>query len=164
MSIDLQPYGTFRPTGFDNLGAFLPERANWLVFPIPHNRDSSILEQSNFATALDMIGGESVTVEVHRFGHWACGWFELILIHPEYNVTIAAAKSVVELLSVYPVLDDDDFSNREFEAAASYWASMSVRDRADTLKRYGRGVSIFAARRADLPSDDNGGLISLLAS
>src|SRR5262245_4928699 len=78
----LQKYADYRPTGFDRRGLNLPDQQQWLLAPCSRNRDSSLLEQSNFDVCLKALGGESETVEVHRFGHWGCGWFELILVAP----------------------------------------------------------------------------------
>ena len=54
------------------------------------------------------------------------------------------------------LLDEMDWSEREWNAACGVWEQASVRDRMDYCKR--AGVSIFAARRAELPQDDNGSL------
>lgn len=81
----MQTYKTFQPTKFDSKG-LAADRLNigeWLVLPCGRNRDSSLMEESNFDTALKMLGGESDNVEIHRFGHWACGWFEIIIVRPD---------------------------------------------------------------------------------
>lgn len=80
----MQTYAEFRPTAFDRRGAFLDDdRRAWYVLPVTRTRDSGTFDQSNFETALRILGGESETCEVHRFGHWGPGWFEIILVHPE---------------------------------------------------------------------------------
>jgi hypothetical protein len=62
-------------------------------------------------------------------------------------------------LADYPVADESHWSELEFSEACDYWASMSVRDRLEAIEHsHCRGVSIFAARRAELPSDDTGAL------
>ena len=75
-------YAEFAPTQFDPRGLSLPERQDWFVLPIAHNRDSSPKEKRAFARAVKKLGNESETLEVHRFGHWACGWFEIAIIAP----------------------------------------------------------------------------------
>jgi len=110
----MDTYKNWRPTAYDRGGAFLRERQAWLVVPTIHTRDSDTLEESNFATALALLGGESKTVEVHRFGHWGPGWCEIILVahgSPQAEV----AKNIERQLEQYPVLDDDDYGNREYE-------------------------------------------------
>ena len=49
---------------------------------VGQSRDSSELEQSNFATALVMLGGEGENVRVERYGHWAVGWIEEVYVRP----------------------------------------------------------------------------------
>ena len=93
--------------------------------------------------------GESETVEVHRFGHWGCGWFEIIIVDPT-SKHAAIAQSIKDDLENYPVLNEDDFCEREHESIMGVWSDMSMSDRIDTMHEY--GASIFAARR-DNPYD-----------
>lgn len=115
----MNTYSEFRPTGFDShIG--IDDREKWLVLPCARNRDSGCLDESNFACALKELGGESDTVEVCRFGHWGNGWFEIIIVQPDTD----AHKKAIDIeagLSNYPVLDDNDFSEREMEAANETW-------------------------------------------
>ena len=55
-----------------------------------------------------------------RFGHWACGWFELILVNPASDKHLKIAYQIKQDLDAYPVLDDDDYSEREYESHADY--------------------------------------------
>ena len=110
----MKTYSEFRPTGFDPKGLALEDRQDWLVAPCGHNRDSTLLDESNWATQLKALP-EGDDAEIHCFGHWACGWFEILIVRPGS----AAAKEAEELegaLSNYPVLSDEDYSEREFEA------------------------------------------------
>lgn len=124
----MQRYSAHQPTAFDPSGAFLPERQDWLVAPVSQTRDSGPLAQSNFATFLEALEGESDTVEVHRFGHWGPGWYEIILIDPSDLERVAAAERMEEALADYPVLDDEDFSRREYEEYERAWDSYGYRD------------------------------------
>jgi hypothetical protein len=157
----LTRYRDFRPTGFDAPGLGLPDSQDWFVVPVMQSRDSNVLEESNFASALQALGGESDTVEVHRFGHWGPGWFEIILVAPG-TPQVATAEDIDRALADYPVLDEMDYSNREFERAAQCWEHFSLRDRIDACRRF--RVSIFAARRDDIPEDQTGELVSYLAA
>jgi hypothetical protein len=111
----METYNTFRPSGFDPSGLGLQSQQDWLVAPVARNRDSGLLDLSNFNAALDMMGGESDNCEVHRFGHWGCGWFEIIIVKPD-TPTAAIAEEIEEALENYPVLDEDDWGKREYEA------------------------------------------------
>lgn len=157
----MQKYSEYQPTQWDSKGAFLRDQGLWLVVPCGLNRDSDCLDESNFACAVNMLGGESDTVEVHRFGHWGCGWFEIIIINPE-SPQAATAHKLCDALAEYPILDESDWSERECNRAAEYWQSMGVRERAQWCAE--SRISIFAARRNEIPEDESGELISRLAA
>ena len=118
----MKPYRTWKPTQFDTAGICLDDRQDWLVLPCGRNRDSEPFTESNFVTTLSLLGGESDTVEVHRFGHWACGWLEIILVDPA-SPAFAIAESIEDRLSNYPILDETDFSEREHTAANETWSN-----------------------------------------
>ena len=114
----MQRYSEYSPTQFDIRGLGCDDRQDWLVLGLIRTRDSGPLDESNFASALRILGDESETLEVHRFGHWGPGWFEIILLHPSRQ---GEGEEIERRLENYPVLDDDDFSEREYEAANDIW-------------------------------------------
>ena len=134
----------------------------WLVF-LGRNRDSYLLTNHNFETALnrlrevmsmtacDALGEETVCAV--RESHWACGWVEWIAIHPSDARAVEVAREIAESLDNYPILDEDSYSDKEWESASESWASMSVRDRYELIKRSGN-CSVFAARHDYMPDDD----------
>ncbi len=131
----MDTYAKFQPTGFDPAGLALDDQQDWLVVPVGRNRDSGCLDESNFASALESLGGESETVEVHRFGHWACGWFEIIIVKPDSDAA-KEAESIESALADYPCLDDEDFSQRETEEADRVWAScFNVKQRIEYIEK-----------------------------
>jgi hypothetical protein len=82
---------------------------------VGQHRDSEIIEQSNFAAALDRLGGENdESVVVARCGHWAVGWVETLYVKIDSD-KIQEAYKIFSELENYPVLDDQDLSDREFE-------------------------------------------------
>ena len=87
---------------------------NFYVF-LGRFRDSGNLEESNFCAALALLGGESNDVVIERTGHWAVGWVEHISINPCNADKVAIAENIMEKLADYPILDEEDYSNREFE-------------------------------------------------
>lgn len=121
---------------------------------LSQNRDSDSLTRSNFTCGLKALGGESDTVQVVREGHWAVGWVEWIAIHQDDEQALQAADEIAAGLENYPVVNEDHWSELEWEEAQDYWASMSLRDRAKLCAE--AGVSIFAARRDYTPPDDSG--------
>ena len=132
----MNPYKKHRPTGFDPAGAFLDEdRQEWLVVGVSRNRDSDCIAESNFHSFLEGLGGESDNVEVHRFGHWACGWYEIILVDAKASAIVALAQEMEDALEDYPVLDEQDLSERESKAEQEGWDSWARKDFSSDLKR-----------------------------
>lgn len=130
-------------------------------FPfLGQSRDSDALERSNFRRGLELVGGESDTVLVVRDSHWAVGWVETIYIHESDADALRKADEIRAALADYPVVDESDFSELEWEEVSHYWEGMSVRQRAEICAKY--GVSIFAARRDYLPPDDTGAIFDYL--
>lgn len=135
----------------------------WLVF-LGRNRDSDLLTEHNFTTALEALTNRmsasasdapgQETVRTVRESHWAVGWVEWIAIHPSDIGAVQLAEDLGAQLDRYPVLDEDKFSEKEWEAANESWAALSVRDRYELIKRIGN-CSIFAARRDYPPEDTN---------
>lgn len=107
---------------------------------VGQSRDSSCLERSNFTCMLEALGGETETVRVIREGHWAVGWVEWIAIHESDHGALAIADDIAGSLEDYPVVDEDHWSELEFNEMLDFWAGMSTRERADYImaevKRY----------------------------
>lgn len=140
-------------------GGFSPD-GDYCV--LSRNRDSAVLDESNWAVACKTLGAEAhdsgemddrPAVYHWRAGHWACGWVEYLMVRADApQETIDAAQEIVDSLEGYPVLDDDHYSNAEYEAAAAWWDRESVRTRAGWCAE--AGVSIFAARnRGGMPAE-----------
>jgi hypothetical protein len=147
------PYREFQPTGFDACGLSLPDRQDWLVAPCSRTRDSGCLDESNWRVQqreLDRLDEEGTEHEVHRFGHWGPGWFELILVRPD-TACAEWAQRAEESLSDYLVLDESDFSDLEYETARRVWRSMRYRDRSVLLALH--HLERRLARRAYPPPD-----------
>ena len=68
-------------------------------------RDSGLVEESNFWSALKALNGESDTVKVVRFSHWLWGWVEMILIHESDKVSVDKGNEIEKALENYPILD-----------------------------------------------------------
>ena len=130
------PYKESRPTQFDAPGLALPDQQHWMQLEVSQTRDSDCLTRSNFAAALEALGGESDTVEVHRFGHWGPGWFEIILIDPSDTARIKIAEDIEAALADYPVLDDSAYSELEQEAIQENWENFGDRDLRSFLEKY----------------------------
>jgi hypothetical protein len=124
------------------------------------HRDSDAMDRSNFTVALAELGGESDTVLVIRENHWAVGWVEWIGIHESDTAAQAKAESMLARIENYPLLDEQHHSELEWRESAEWWERMRVCERLELCQRF--GLSIFAARHADLPQDDSNELYEYL--
>lgn len=91
------------------------EREDWLIVAAQH-RDSDVLDQSNFAVSRKMlkeVGEEGEDWAVEQFSHWAVGWVEYLIVNPQSTAAVAKGEEIRESLEQYPVLDDEDYSQRE---------------------------------------------------
>lgn len=141
MDSTLQRYAEFQPTGFDAKGLNArrmgsendEDRGDWLVCPVSQTRDSEDdpLTASNWAAQLKALGGEGADVEIHRFGHWGPGWFEIVIVRPG-SPAEAEAEGLAAALEDYPLLDEEDHSRREYEADIE-----GIKDQARNLIREG---------------------------
>ena len=105
---------------FGKDSAYWGTRENWIVV-ITRTRDSDLLETSNWHYCLkkfNMVDNlDKIDVAIERAGHWACGWLEYLVISPDNAEFIALSQDIDKRLKDYPVLDDDDYSNRQWEEA-----------------------------------------------
>lgn len=131
--------------------------ATWYQYAAVYSqhRDSDSLERSNYRVILADLQkrfGDRVVTDT-RCNHWAVGWVETIYVRTLCKPAMQAADAWLEKLADYPVADEEDWSNLEWEEAAGYWERLSVRERAEVIRDHGQEASIYAARRGDLPSD-----------
>jgi hypothetical protein len=122
------------PSGWDSFENYMGEipADDWLCV-LTRSRESDLLTESNFDTALEMLGGKGENVEIHRFGHWACGWWESLAVRagtPQATI----AEEIEKKIESYPVLDEEDFSRREDEAAQDVWRDYRVKDRVKYIR------------------------------
>lgn len=157
----MKVYSKWRPTGVDSPGLCADEmdRAEWLVYGgacITRDTSEGSVGASNWAVTVRELtkecGDEGVENgwEIHGFGHWGPGWFEVILCAPD-SAAAKLCQGFEDSLSDYPLLDGEDHSMRESEAIYDYWANMSLRERINLCKR--ERVSILLARHPDPRND-----------
>lgn len=135
------------------------------------HRDSDALTRSNWECACKQLGAEPFDdghyimsdteydarpmVYHWRARHWAVGWVECLMVRPDApDDTLESAGEILCSLESYPVLDDDHFSALECHEACEMWAASSLANRLHYIRD--TGISIFAIRRDDMPSDDCG--------
>lgn len=144
----------------------------WYAF-MGQSRDSDALERSNFDCALaalralpewNMPDDETPSRIIVHESHWAFGWVEWIAIHETDAVALSAANDIAARLENYPVVDEDHYSELEYNEACEWWARMTVADRLDAIRRSHSAASAFSCRRAEIPADDDGSLLEYLRS
>jgi hypothetical protein len=115
----------------------LDDPDDWAIF-YTHNRDSDLLDESNaaaIAKALTPFGeGDEPDVVFESHSHWAVGHVDgfSIRVHRGGEITDAfrSYHELAERLADYPVLDEEDYSQREHDATIE-----NIYDAAWRLKR-----------------------------
>ena len=101
----------------------LADADQWAII-YTHNRDSGLLDESNgtvIAKRLEeFTEGDDPDVVSERHDHWVVGWVEGFSIRVFHDGEITPAFRVyhelAERLEDYPILDESDYSNREYDA------------------------------------------------
>ena len=99
---------------------YIGESYNDYYVLLSRHRDSGLVEESNFQSALKALNGKSDTVKIIRAKHWAVGWIEVILIHESDKEAIEKGNEIEESLKSYPIFNDEDFYERESEKRDEY--------------------------------------------
>ena len=147
--------------GIDSWSNYIGDRSysDWYMF-LGRSRDSHILEESNFQAGLKALGGESDDVFIYKVNHWAYGWIEEILINPANADMVELANNIRKQLDDYPVLDEDDYSHRQWDYAHEIWDGLSIRERVELCQRF--KIPVLEARHDYIPKSDNGSLFEWL--
>ena len=101
----------------------LDDPDNWAII-YTHNRDSGLLDQSNadaIAEAMEpFTNGDDPDVVMESHDHWAVGHVDgfSIRVYRDGQITEAfkTYHDLMEQLDGYPILNEEDYSNREYEA------------------------------------------------
>jgi hypothetical protein len=120
------------PTAYDSAANYCgADLSAFYVAPISNTRDTSdALTLSNWrviSAELDKLIGHDES-GAHSFGHWACGWYELYLIHETDTEALKCADEWAASLADYPVADESDWSELEHEQEYEHWDSWGRRD------------------------------------
>jgi hypothetical protein len=110
---------------------------NWAIM-YTHHRDSGLLDQSNASiiekTLEPFTQGDDPDVVFERHFHWAVGHIDGFSIRVFRDGEITEAyrtyRGLQEQIADYPVLNEEDYSNREYEATLD-----NIRDTAWRLKK-----------------------------
>lgn len=137
-------------------GGFSPD-GDFIIYS--RSRDSSILENCNYEGILEELQkineeneGDSEAVYDFRAGHWAVGWVEYIIV--AQNAPEAVQKRAYEILAAlsdYPVLDEMEYSQHQYDAICEYWENLDLSWRIYECQK--ADISIFAARHDGIPRE-----------
>lgn len=89
-------------------------------------RDSRLLERHNWAVITedileDYIDGETLHIIRHRC--WASGWIEWVLVDTQKasEKLMAAITELWRDLDAYPLLNEDQYCEKEWDFASNWW-------------------------------------------
>jgi hypothetical protein len=86
----------------------------------------------------ELLGGESDTVAVERFNHFAVGWVDYLLVSPADRANLRIVRKVRRGLADNPVVDDGIFSEVESNECAEVWANCyTPRERLAYIREHG---------------------------
>lgn len=147
----------------------IPDPENWAVI-YTHNRDSGLLDQSNaqqIAEALEAhTEGDDPDVVMESHDHWAVGHVDgfSVRVYRDGQVTEAfkAYHDLAERLADYPILDEEDYSKREYEATVENIADAAWRVKDEYVLPEGWEGDVYSwlsdhRQRAVENRDDQGG-------
>ncbi len=89
------------------------------------NRDADLVTVSNWEVSqkilADHLEADEPDIWIERHSHWACGWIEGYVVRvfdADGNVTEATQvfHEMLERIDDYPLLDEEDYSQREYDA------------------------------------------------
>ena len=130
--LDIQEAAEQAAGNWQDFECFVWYRANeidspgdWAIIYHSH-RDSGLLDQSN-ASVIEKVlepfteaDDDDPDVVMESHDHWACGWIDgfSIRIFRDGQITPAfkVYHDLTERVAEYPILDEEDYSNRELEA------------------------------------------------
>jgi hypothetical protein len=126
MRVDLTTWPSYKD-GFAYYGDL--DRAIW-GFAYSHNRDSDLLQESNWtAINKELTRRNSRSIEIMYCRHDLCGWVEYLMINTNHKKAMYRLFCLLKQLEDYPVLDEEDWGNREYEQAMEVydnWAKSKV--------------------------------------
>ncbi len=102
----------------------LPIGESWSLGPVVLTRDSDLLEESNHAALIKHLESDKSLAkdwEIVHAGHWAVGWvdhlaFRAVNKKGEPTRMFRVMTSWFNALAGYPVADDSDYSQRQYDA------------------------------------------------
>ena len=137
LEITLEKWSPDLCNGFDSAKNYMGSTFYDYYVILGQNRDSDALTKSNF----EVIQKQIPELECVRFGHWAYGWYELLILPIDSPMEVLQkAQAMVNSLDDYPVLDEIHFRNLERDEGMESW---EIWGKSDTLKNIERMLDDF---------------------
>lgn len=130
----------------------------YIVHSISH--DSSLLGNHNHAVIwnrLEKVNVNNDDDEIEylikpSFRYWAVGWIEIIMVHKYSSAELLKeVNNLLYSLDIYPILDEDLYSDKLYQECEEYWKGLSLRERIQMCNE--NDVNFFAVRR-DYPPEE----------
>ena len=101
----------------------------WGLTPFSVNRDSDILNQSNFKViSEDLMKRFPKSVDILKSSHFLCGWFDQLMVKTTSRAAFQAVYDWDVKPDDYPVASDDDYSDMQYEEACNAWDNWASYD------------------------------------
>lgn len=113
-----------RPDSFAYYGD-LPIGETWSQGPVIRTRDSDLMEESNADALIKWLESKTELEDlwqIQNASHWAVGWVDHLsfrVLNDDGTVCDPMVNFILEWknkIDDYPLLDEDDYSDRQFEA------------------------------------------------
>lgn len=150
-----------------------PSGVRYITTPLGTHRDAEALNESNWSVInptmdkADSFGhvSEHAGTFVHTEGSCLNGWNDSVMVRIDDAVALREAMNFVNALSDYPVLDEEDYSQREWDANHSdgkCWAencdcAQGAHDRLNEESEDGEHAGCRAWLSGSLPEQDKAG-------
>lgn len=149
----------------------LPLFETWTLGPTIETRDSDLLEVSNAAEIKRLLEDRTDLEgmwEITQLSHWAVGWVDHLafrVLNDDGTVNEPMVEfwmEIEEKLSDYPVLDEDDYSTRQFESFAENVENQTQYVLRDYVLEYSEELfskiwEYFMNKNIDTGGDDGNG-------
>ena len=138
---------------FKSDSAYWGERGNWIV-AYEMTRDADCLGRSNMRSFIKLLGGKgtegakgtqdiSEHVAIEEARHWACGWIQRLIVDPSAADLVAIVQEANKKLEGYPVVDEDDWSELEWNEYCEFFER-------DCRGEFRRGLKEFELKDSTL--------------
>lgn len=113
-------------------------------------REGCILSESNYDKIKECLEAIDSEADLDFYvSHWAVGPIDYILVHEDNEPLLREADKIAKALADYPILDEEDFSKREWQWANENWQSMNLQERIDLIKEHNDSPTAFLKARHD---------------